>query len=71
MTQDGNRATAGRILVFTAFLMLVGALLIWTRVIPVHDPIRTTVSVALGAAGVADLIMAVFFLKGSNGSGRI
>ena len=71
MTPDANRALAGRILLFTAFLMLVGALLIWFKVIPVLDPVRTTFAAALAVAGVADLILAVFFAKGSNRSGRI
>ena len=71
MTDGGNRAAAGRILVFTAFLMLMGALLIWVNVIPVDASLRMYLALALGAAGVADLVIAVFFLKGSSSSGRI
>ena len=71
MTDVGNRATAGRILVVTAFLMLLGALLIWLGIIPVDESLRRYLALALGAAGIADVFMAVFFLKGSDGSGRI
>ena len=61
----------GKVLVFSAFLMLMGALLIWINVIPMEGDLRTYVPLALAAAGVADLVIAVFFLKGNDDSGRI
>ena len=71
MTGGANRALAAKILVFTGFLMLVGALLVWLRIIPTADTIRLYLSGALAVAGIADMLMAVFFVKGSSDSGRI
>jgi hypothetical protein len=68
---DGNRALAGRILGFTALLMLLAAGLIWFGTIPVGEPLRTYLALALGAAGAVDLVIAVFFLKGNDDRGRI
>jgi hypothetical protein len=71
VTPDANRALAARILVLTGMLMLVAAALIWTGTLPVAQPLRRYLGIGLGAAGAADLVMAIFFAKGSNGSGRI
>ena len=71
MNDGGNRALAGKILVFTGILMLLGAVLIWLRVIPTSDSMRLYIAGALAAAGAADIVMAVFFAKGSSSSGRI
>ena len=71
MTREPNRALAGKILFFSAFLMLIGAMLVWLRVIPTGDSIRTYLAGGLAAAAVADIVIGVFFSKGDDGRGRI
>ena len=71
----GNKRLAARLLVMSAIAMLMGAGVIWFRLIPMADPLRTYLAAALGGAAIADLIIAVFFAKvlsrGDARSGRI
>jgi hypothetical protein len=71
MTNQANRATAARVLFISAFAMFLAAALIWFGVIPMAEDLRKLVPAALAAAGVADLIIAVFFAKGGGEGGRI
>jgi hypothetical protein len=68
MMTDDNRPLIGGIVLAGAIVLGLLAVLCWTGVLPVDHGARTTISLALGIAAVADLLVGVFFLTRSRQS---
>ena len=66
MTTGSNRRTVGVALLVSAALMFVAAALSLTGVLPVPMESRTIVGGIIGVAAVADVIVGVRFLGGSE-----
>jgi tellurite resistance protein TehA-like permease len=58
----GGRAVIGQVLLWSAVLMLLAAVLFWFRVVGLPDGMRPAVSIACLVVGVMDGVMALRFL---------
>ena len=65
---DTNRALVGRILVASAVVLTVLAVLCWTGVLPVDPRARGVLGAALGAAALADATIGIIFVTRSRQS---
>jgi hypothetical protein len=62
-TSSTPRTLVGRILVGSALLMGVLAVLFYAGIVPVAEESRTTLALILGFAAVMDLALAVYFMS--------
>ena len=62
MKDDNNRRVIGGIVLASALVLGLLAILCWTGVLPVDHGARPTLTIALGIAAVADAAVGLFFL---------
>ena len=62
----GKHGVAAMVLMLSAVVLIAGAVLAYTGVLPVQAEIRPMIAMALGLAGVLDFVIGLWFFRMSR-----